>query len=241
MGLKNSIRHLLAATAIIVPSFALADSPVTFDWTYGGGSDSVYGFGTLTATLDPSNNGTYDILGGSGTREVNGLSYAVEIVSFDPAYSPNPTSYFPDSGGFGGASPNPPYCPYSPSSSCAIHDAGAGGVTADLIFDNVLYNVNGTPGYQLDGDGIVLYEPNAPVNDSEYYSVWGVGNAYQVGPADQEFDPYTYNGVNLQNPFTVSLAATPEPGTLEIFVLCLIGIVVAALRWRSAQGSGGVS
>lgn len=218
----------LAAALAITPA-AIAGPVVTFDWTYGGSTDSVYAYGSLTATPDASIAGAYDILGGTGTRITTQGTFAVSIIGFG---DPGP---FPRSGGLGGT------CVYSPSSSCDIHDAGVGGVTADLIFDNLLY-ANQAPGYQLDGDGFVLFEPTAPANDSDYYSVWGVGSPSQLGPSDQEFDPYTYNGDNLTNPFEVTLArnnnftATPEPSSSLLLGTGLLGLAFVAFRSsRSAR------
>jgi hypothetical protein len=213
---RHGIWVAFAALALL-PGAALANIQ-EFSWTYGGGADPVYAFGTLTATPDASITGAYDILGGSGTRITSAGSFAVSLI------------YFGDPGPFPGAEGLTGPCSYSPSTNCNVTDAGAGGATANLGFDNLLY-ANNAPGYQLDGDGIVLFEPNAPSNDSKYYSVWDIYSPSTVAPPDQEFDPYTYNGVNLANPFTVKeVSATPEPGFYGFLTLGLSGI--AAVSWR---------
>ena len=85
----------------------------------------------------------------------------------------------------------------------------------------------------------MLFEPNAPANDSDYYSVWGVGSSYQLGPSDQEFDPYTYNGINLNNPFVATLvppAQAPESGSLLLLGTGLLGLAFVAFRKAKASG-----
>jgi hypothetical protein len=198
------------ALTILTPGFAFAD---VFDWTYGGGTDPVYAWGTVTAVQDGSQ---WDITGGSGTRVVSAPlpdpgTYAVTIVAFPPDPQQGP---IPISGS----------CVYSLASTCDIHDAGTGGVTADLIFDNVLF-ANAAPGYQLDPDGIVLYEADGP--HSQYFSVWSSSSSAAV-PPDQEFDPYYYQGTNLTNPFTVT--PVPEPTSYVLVGLSLLGFIALKLR-----------
>jgi hypothetical protein len=189
-------------------------SAESFDWTYGGGTDPVFASGTLDATPDASIAGAYDIIDGSGTRTDDTGTYAVTIVPFS-------------------ASNDPAQCSYSPSSSCTI--VASGGVSADLIFDNLVYPAN-PAGSQLDGDGIVLNEPAGPDTDGQFYSVWSAGSADYVGPPDQEFDPFSYASINLANPFVVTpsgiseVTATPEPATFGLIGFGLIGMAFVARK-----------
>ncbi len=71
---------LLSAVAIFfLPVFASADS---FNWTFGGGPDSMTGSGTLDATAIADGSGNYDITDGTGTvgnTDGSGLSYSVNF------------------------------------------------------------------------------------------------------------------------------------------------------------------
>ena len=58
LKLANAVFPMVIAVAVLIPGVASAD---IFDWTYGGASDSVYAYGTLTATPDPS--GTPSLVG----------------------------------------------------------------------------------------------------------------------------------------------------------------------------------
>jgi hypothetical protein len=73
----------LSAVAILfLPVLASADS---FDWTFGGGADSMIASGTLDAIADGS--GNYEIIDGTGTlgnTDGSGLNYSVTFLS-DPA------------------------------------------------------------------------------------------------------------------------------------------------------------
>jgi hypothetical protein len=200
---------------LLTSNFAFAES---FDWTYGGGTDPVFASGILDATPDASVAGAYDIVDGSGTRTDSTGTYAVTIVPFS-------------------ASNDPAQCSYSPSSNCTV--VASGGVSADLIFDNLLYPAN-PAGSQLDGDGIVLNEPAGL--DAQFYAVWSDGSADYVGPPDQEFDPYYYTSTNLANPFVVTqsgisgdTASTPEPATFGLIGLGLAGMAFAVLKKTTAR------
>ena len=209
--MKAILLSLSLASMLLTPDFASADS---FDWTYGGGVDPVFASGTLDAVPDASIAGAYDIIDGSGTRTDSTGVYAVTIVPFS-------------------AGNDPAQCSYSPSSNCTV--VASGGVSADLIFDNLLYPGN-PPGSQLDGDGIVLSQPTGP--NARFYSVWSAGAANYAGPPDQEFDPYLYTGTDLANPFVVTLvsdttdtsAIAPEPSTFGLIGLGLAGVALSRLK-----------
>ena len=61
----KTVFPVAVVVAMFLPGIALANVS-TFIWTYGGGTDPVYAFGTLTATPDVSIAGAYDIIGGPG-------------------------------------------------------------------------------------------------------------------------------------------------------------------------------
>jgi hypothetical protein len=202
--------------SIFTATFALTMVPVcahatTFDWTFGGGTDAVAGSGTLVATPDGSIAGAYDVMSGSGTLTTTYGTFAVTIVPFSGAN-------------------NPSQCSYDPSTSCTV--VVNEGVSANLGFDNLLFP-NSAPGYQLDGDGIVLSAPSSPY--ATYFSMWSAGST--AAPPDQLFDPYFYTGTNLANPFvataeTTPPAVTPEPSTLLLTGTGIVGYFARRRQMR---------
>ena len=191
------------------------------DSAFGGGSDPVSGYGTLTAIAAPGIPGADEITGGSGTVTDSAGTYQVTILSV-----------FQGGGTYGLCSSFGEAWAPATANCGTLHEPplsnGANFTYGDLIYPNAL------PGSSvLDANGIVLYNAAGPPAN-EFFEVWSAANSGNPLPDNfqwADMDPYAGgNNVNLANPFTV----TPEPGFYGALALGLSGLVTLVRRRKRA-------
>lgn len=208
MKFAQSVFQIGVAVTVLIPSVAFAD---VYDWTFGGGSDSVSGAGTLTATAVGGYTNLYNIISGSGTVTDSAGTFNVTIL--------------PLSAGNGSPNPCGNITPVLPCSTLQ-NPPGSGGV--NVTYDNLLYFP--APGAsQLDANGIILYNQAGPQSES-YFDVWSAASSGNPLP-DNFYNTVTGANTNLTNQFTVS-PTVPEP-SYGFLALGLLGAVAGVRRWKN--------
>jgi hypothetical protein len=218
MKLLKRVFPTAVAVAMCLPSLALAD--VNYVWSFGGGTDTVSGYGTLTAALVPSIPGAYMITGGSGTVTISNVTYDVTIMTIADSTG-NAGLCSSVWGGWASWMPATEQC------GTVAEPPLAGG--ADYPYDTLIY-----PGAQptnsvLDAWGIALYNAAGPAPDT-YFSLSGAGSSGNSLPDYFEWEDTTNQPyVQLANPFVL----TPEPGFYGLLALGFSGLMIVLRRQKA--------
>jgi hypothetical protein len=219
MKLLKSFFPIAIGLAALIPSVASAD---IYDWTFGGGTDSVSGSGTLTTVATAYAN-IYLITGGSGTVTDSAGTFNVSILPLNGAPAGLNGNFSPCGN-------------ISTPLDCATLQNPPGSGGANYGYDNLLYYP--APGAsQLDANGIILYNQAGPQSQS-FFDVWSAASKGNPLP-DNFYNSVTGANTNFSNQFTVTeaggsqgLSTTPEPG-YGFLALGLLGMIVGVRRWKS--------